>query len=163
MIRDIFPGKATFVVDEIREDDIPVVADIHSEAFTQNWDEEALARILSQSGVSGFVVHKTNELGSKKNLGFVLARAAAGEAEVLTIAVREKYRGQGVARRLMKALTFRLYGDRCSSLFLEVDAANIPAVGLYKSLGFLQVGERKGYYRQSDGDGTALVMRLDLV
>ena len=66
------------------------------------------------------------------------------------------------SKRLMQEAMFRLYGERCASVFLEVDGANEAALHLYRSLRFQQVGERKGYYRQSEKDGTALVMRADL-
>lgn len=62
----------------------------------------------------------------------------------------------------MEASLFRLYAERCSHLFLEVDAANEAALLLYRGLGFKEVGKRKGYYSESGGDGTALVMRIDL-
>ena len=52
---------------------------------------------------------------------------------------------------------------RIKSLFLEVDRANVPAVKLYRALGFEVVGAAQGYYRRADGaDGPALVMRAQL-
>ena len=57
----------------------------------------------------------------------------------------------------------RLYRDGVATCFLEVDQANEPAMGLYRSLGFAVIGERKGYYQASGpGGGTALVMRVQL-
>ena len=57
----------------------------------------------------------------------------------------------------------QLYRERVRSCFLEVDPDNAPAVSLYRSLGFAQVGARKGYYQRPGADaGAALVMRLDL-
>jgi ribosomal-protein-alanine N-acetyltransferase len=48
-------------------------------------------------------------------------------------------------------------------MFLEVDRANAAAVALYARFGFLEAGQRAGYYRRPDGKpATALVMRRDL-
>jgi ribosomal-protein-alanine N-acetyltransferase len=46
---------------------------------------------------------------------------------------------------------------------LEVAADNAPALGLYKSLEFEQVGRRSGYYQRRDGTQCdALILRKSL-
>ena len=93
----------------------------------------------------------------------MLIRTAADEAEILTLAVSQGQRGRGIGRLLMEEALRRLYRERIASCFLEVDRSNQAAVGLYRSLGFATVGERKGYYRSREGDdGAALVMRVQL-
>jgi ribosomal-protein-alanine N-acetyltransferase len=48
-------------------------------------------------------------------------------------------------------------------MFLEVEDANRSAIGLYQTLGFIEVGRREGYYPKPSGEAaTALVMRRDL-
>jgi ribosomal-protein-alanine N-acetyltransferase len=96
-------------------------------------------------------------------VGFVLLRAVAGEAEILTVAVAHSERGRGLGRLLVEEALRRLYREGAAACFLEVDQANQPAMRLYRSLGFEVIGERKGYYRASGPDeGTALVMRVQL-
>ena len=58
-----------------------------------------------------------------------------------------------------------LQADRAEQLFLEVSEQNLPALNLYRDLGFRQVGRREGYYRSSApgiAPAGALVMQLDL-
>ncbi len=150
------------VVEDAQQEDLPKLAEIHAQSFSQDWSEEELARLQGQEGVSLRVARRASPYGTRTPLGFVIIRAVADEAEVLTIAVHPRHRGRGIAKKLMEDAMFRLYSDRCASLFLEVDASNESALLLYKSLGFKQVGERKGYYRSGEGAGTALVMRVDL-
>jgi len=150
------------VVEDALDEDLPKLAEIHARSFVHDWDAEELARLKAQPGVSIRVARRASPYGTRNPFGFLILRQAADEAEVITVAVHPRQRGRGVAKKLMKDGMFRLYGDRCASLFLEVDAANEPAILLYRSLGFRQVGERKGYYRSGEGDGTALVMRVDL-
>ncbi|WP_417688593.1 ribosomal protein S18-alanine N-acetyltransferase [Roseibium sp.] len=150
-------------VEDAKTDDLTRLAEIHSRSFTHSWDEEELSRLMDQAGVFVLVIRRPVALGSRKVLGFIMIRTVAGEAEILTIAVDPKNRGEGLARQLLREALFRLYSERCEALFLEVDAANEPALKLYKSAGFRKVGERKGYYRAAEGDGTALVMRADLL
>ncbi|GAA0786632.1 ribosomal-protein-alanine N-acetyltransferase [Roseibium denhamense] len=150
------------VVEDALDEDLPKLAEIHAASFPQAWDAEDLARMQGQTGTSILVARRASPYGTRAPLGFLILRTAADEAEVITIAVHPRQRGRGIGKQLMQSGLFRLYGDRCKSLFLEVDAANRSAVLLYRSLGFREVGQRKGYYSSSRGNGTALVMRVDL-
>ncbi|KZL19586.1 Mycothiol acetyltransferase [Pseudovibrio axinellae] len=146
------------VIERAEKDDLPNLARLHAECFQQNWGTPELTTLFDQKGVF-FLVARV----SKASLGFVVIRSIAGEAEVLTIAVSPKQQDKGVGRKLMEAAIFQLYSDRTEALFLEVDEANGSALKLYKNLGFKRVGERKAYYAASEGSGTALVMRCDLL
>lgn len=151
------------VVEKVEKDELPALAKIHADCFAQNWGTAELTSMYEQKGVFFLAARVSGTLGKKIDLGFGVIRSVAGEAEVLTIAVSPKHQGRGVGRKLMNAAMFQLYSDRAEMLFLEVDDANTAAVALYKKLGFKQVGERKSYYAESEGSGTALVMRCDLI
>lgn len=156
------------VIDDAQPADLPAMADLHAAGFRHEWSAEELADMMRQPGVRATVARRANFLGNRVVAGFLMLRAVADEAEVLTIAVGPAYRGKGIGRHLLEHAFRRLYADRIGSVFLEVDAANPSALALYRRLGFVQVGERKGYYAGAgapDGsspDGTALVMRADL-
>lgn len=95
--------------------------------------------------------------------GFVLARTAAGEAEILTLAVHPKQRRQGLARQLMQAAMAQARRQGACEMFLEVAVDNAAAIGLYSALGFEKRGRRYGYYGGVENPATdALVMRLGL-
>ncbi|AEV35007.1 Ribosomal-protein-alanine acetyltransferase [Pseudovibrio sp. FO-BEG1] len=150
------------VIERAEKDDLPKLAKLHAECFKQNWGTAELTTIFEQKGVF-FLSARTSGVTGKTDLGFVVIRSIAGEAEVLTIAVSPKQQNKGIGRKLMEAAIFQLYSDRTEALFLEVDDTNDSALKLYKKLGFKQVGERKAYYAASEGSGTALVMRCDLL
>ena len=86
----------------------------------------------------------------------------AGEAHILNICVRADLRGQNVGRRLMTWLLDEARRAGQSWVFLEVRPSNRPALLLYESLGFAQVGLRRGYYQAVGGREDAIVYRLDL-
>ncbi|MBA5776078.1 GNAT family N-acetyltransferase [Stappia sp. F7233] len=150
------------VVEEAEAGDLDRLAEIHAKSFNQTWDAEELAALRSQPGVTILLARRSSPSASRRPLGFVIVRKAADEAEVLTIAVDPRHRGRGIARQLMGAAMSRLYAERVKSLFLEVDAGNEAALLLYRGLGMRQVGERRAYYSGGKGDGSALVMRVDL-
>jgi len=90
--------------------------------------------------------------------GFVLARAAADEAEILTLAVRPSARGKGLGRVLLQAAIKKAHALGAATMFLEVGVDNPHALALYAGLGFAKVGTRKAYFEGRD----ALVLRLPL-
>jgi ribosomal-protein-alanine N-acetyltransferase len=132
--------------------DAPGLAALHAVAFAppDAWGADALSLMLGLEGGYGFML---------ENLGFILARAVAAEAEVLTLAVAPSARRGGVGRVLLEAAIVRATEKGAGEMFLEVSRNNIAALGLYLSAGFTEVGQRRRYY--TDGSD-ALVLRRDL-
>lgn len=87
--------------------------------------------------------------------GFLLGRAVAGEAELLTIAVSPNAQGRGIGTHLMDLFAQRARQRACGQAFLEVAANNPAAIHLYLKKGFVQVGQRPAYYRLPDGSAVA--------
>ncbi|MEM7427802.1 MAG: GNAT family N-acetyltransferase [Pseudomonadota bacterium] len=134
-----------------------VLAQLHRDSFENCWDENAFAGLLD---VPGAVCLAAAAAGTPA--GFVLARQAADEAEILTICVVPAARRRGIARQLMDCLSQRLTGSEM--LYLEVDERNRAARALYRSLGFETAGTRKGYYAKADGSrADALLLRRGVV
>jgi ribosomal-protein-alanine N-acetyltransferase len=132
-------------------DDMKALAALHKSAFPAPWDEAAICELLAGLNVFAFTTKD----------GFVLARTAAGEAEILTLAVTPSARGQGLGRALLQAAAGHAASLGAASIFLEVGADNPAALALYASLGFARVGQRKGYYAP-DGAGDAWVLKAQL-
>jgi ribosomal-protein-alanine N-acetyltransferase len=91
--------------------------------------------------------------------GYAAFRHAAGEAELLRLAVLPEERRRGIARALVAEGIERLLAAGVQVCFLEVRADNGPAIALYERLGFARIGRRRGYYR--DGSD-ALRFALEL-
>lgn len=149
---DIFP---------IEPEDGRVLASLHKARFARAWSDGEFHSLLSQDTVFGFIAWQTNASGRPAG-GFVLARAAAGEAEILTIGVDTRFERAGLGWRLMQAALREARMRGAQEIFLEVDEGNLAALRLYEKLGFAKVGERKAYYEQAGRRSTALVMRRDL-
>ena len=82
--------------------------------------------------------------------GFVLARQAVDEIELLLIAVRPEARGKGLGRALLRQFFDSARKREAVKVFLEMRANN-PAEKLYREEGFSQIGQRKDYYRTISG------------
>lgn len=147
---------------ESGSEDLPILAEIHSEAFARGWSDAEFEAVLA-SGNAFALIERSRLFGIDRASGFVLVRMVADEAEILSIAVRRSRRGRGCGRRLMEAALRRIYAEGAAAVFLEVDEGNAAASALYRSLGFVEVGRRSGYYARSGApSATALVMRLHL-
>lgn len=158
----LLPRSRVFI-DEPTANELDELAEIHADGFARGWSAEDFATLMSDTNVFVVVLRHESVFGSRRMLGFVLVRMAADEAEILTIAVSRSRRGKGYGRLLMEEVMRRLYRERVGTCFLEVNRDNDRALGLYRTLGFEEVGIRKGYYDSSAGaDGSALVMRLQL-
>ena len=156
------PRGRDYALERLTVDDAAAIAVLHEEDFVRPWTEAEFASLLEQDTVFGFAAR---EVGNPRAgiVGFVLARLAAGEGEILTVATARSHRRQGIGWRLMDAVLRQLHGDRAEALFLEVDETNAAAIALYRRFDFRQVGHRPNYYRSVEhGPTGALVMRRDL-
>jgi ribosomal-protein-alanine N-acetyltransferase len=90
-----------------------------------------------------------------KVAGFLVSRqTAAGEREILNLAVDPIQRRKGIARVLLADELQRYQGE----WYLEVRASNREALNLYESLHFKRVAVRNNYYNSPLE--SAIVMRI---
>ena len=133
------------------------LAAIHAEAFDRpgetSWSAAAFADLLIQAGV--FAVEAAD--------GFILMRAVADEAEILTLAVRPAARRGGLGGRLVGEGVLAAAARGATRVFLEVADDNVAARALYERTGFVEAGRRPGYYAAADGGRRdALLLALNL-
>lgn len=120
-------------------------------AFETRWERTAFAYFLTARDARNVAV-----FGADGDLwGYAITLFAAGNLDVVSVAVVPERRRQGLAAILLDALRGQL--DVVSST-LEVRADNVPALKLYEKLGYAVVGIRRRYY---DGKTDATVMRWD--
>jgi len=126
------------------------LAMLHAQAFTTPppWSAAAFAATLARPEC--FVLSEPG--------GFLLASVAAGEAEVLTLAVAPLARRHGVARRLVAGFLAVAAARGAQVALLEVAADNRAALALYRGAGFAEVGRRHGYYRTPEGQAIDAVV-----
>jgi ribosomal-protein-alanine N-acetyltransferase len=140
-----------------RAEEAAALADVHASAFDDPWSADEIRRFATAGGAWALVCDDEGAIS-----GFVICRVIAGEAEILTLAVRSDRRRQGVGSALL-AQAMGLAAGSANHMFLEVAADNDGAIALYDAAGFSTVGRRSGYYRRRAGGAVdALVMRRPL-
>jgi [ribosomal protein S18]-alanine N-acetyltransferase len=151
-------ARGTPTLSEAGPRDARAISALHAVSFKRGWSEDECERLLVERNV---VAHRATS--GTALAGFILSRIAAGEAEILSVAVDNARRGKGLARALLDLHMRRLAGLGIRQIFLEVGQDNVPALKLYRRAGFREVGQRPGYYQKGrDRAVTALVLRRDL-
>jgi ribosomal-protein-alanine N-acetyltransferase len=144
------------------ETDAPALAQVHARAFDASWAAEDIARLMAIMGGFAFIAEAADEDGGGI-IGFILARAVGGEAEILTLAVAPWARRKGVGLALVGVAAEEAVRRGAAALFLEVAADNSAAIALYRAAGFEEAGFRRGYYARSGAPhADALVLRRPL-
>jgi ribosomal-protein-alanine N-acetyltransferase len=174
------PGGATRMRAMVPADLVDVIALEHELFPDDPWTPEMFADEVAQPPESrlyllaeaeagdGGVADREIVSGRGAASGLVMAGYAGlmfipggTQADVLTIAVRPAYWGQGIGSALLGALLGAARARGRAEVFLEVRADNPRAHGLYLRRGFEELGVRRGYYQPSGVD--AIVMRKDLL
>lgn len=126
-----------------------MVAALEAAAFPTPWTAEQYAAVMRQGGCALF-----GAFAGEKLAGYiaVAVNGGVGEMEVYNIAVDEAYRRSGIGKKLLSLSLAAGAKNGVVSVFLEVRESNIPAIGLYESLGFVKSGVRKRYYRDTGED-----------
>lgn len=136
----------TIVCDRLVRGDAARCAELEAILFDGDdpWPEVAFVRELAVSH-NRYVGARVDDV----LVGYAgiarLGRTPPYEYEIHTIGVDPHYQGQGIGRRMMSDLLDFAGPD--GVVFLEVRIDNAAAIALYESLGFVQIGLRKRYYR----------------
>jgi [ribosomal protein S18]-alanine N-acetyltransferase len=133
------------------------MADVHARCFARPWSAADLRRLTEAPHCFGIAA-----CGGAALAGFILIGAAADESEVLTLAVDEPWRQQGIGRTLLEAAISEAGRRGASAMLLEVGVLNTTAKALYASSGFAVVGRRRNYYKGPNGSEDALVMKREI-
>jgi ribosomal-protein-alanine N-acetyltransferase len=137
--------------------DVERVVEIEREGFLHPWSRDLLARELSHAW-SRLLLAEEGPGGAV--LGYIVYWLVHDEVHVLNVATAVAARRRGVGRALMEAAEEdgRRRGARLSTL--EVRRSNAPAIALYLSMGYRQVGVRPNYYAEEKEDAIVMVKGL---
>jgi ribosomal-protein-alanine N-acetyltransferase len=170
-------------------DDIPQIVEIERESFPSIWPQTAYRRELTNKIARYLILSEVDEeslpaperpppgfLGTLRRivgaeatgtsneriLGFIGVWLIIGEAHIVTVAVRERYRRMGIGERLLIAAIEIALEANEEAMTLEVRASNDAAQQLYLKYGFVRVGLRKRYYTDNQEDAVLMTTAPDL-
>lgn len=136
--------------------DLPELLTIEQATHEAPWTE-AMFHTCLQMGCKGWVCEKQGKL-----VGFIIASLQCDECHILNLCIVAEEQRQGLGRRLLSYVLDVASKQKTTVAYLEVRRTNLPAIKLYESAGFVQIGERKDYYPSTRGKEDALIFAKQL-
>ena len=124
-------------------DHLDDIARLEQICFSRPWSRRMLAEEL-ENQCAAFLVALEPE--TNKVIGYAGLLVMADEGYITNVAVFPEYRRRGVAEQIIQVFCDFAQGNHLAFLTLEVRPGNAPAISLYNSFGFEEVGRRKNYY-----------------
>ncbi|MBI3562567.1 MAG: ribosomal protein S18-alanine N-acetyltransferase [Gammaproteobacteria bacterium] len=146
-----------FVLRPMLSTDLEAIVLIEESSYDFPWSY-GIFRDCLQVGYSCWVYEVNHRV-----IAYGVMSQGAGEAHILTLVVREDYRGQGIGRLLLSHLLTLAGQCEVDTVLLEVRPSNHVAISLYQSMGFNEVGVRLNYYPALRGRENAMIMALALI
>ena len=125
--------------------DLDGILEMEKEYFADSWSENSVKLQIENQKVIAIKF-------AENLLGYCIFMIAADEGEILRIATRKDVRKSGLGKKLLTSVICEMKKSCVNEVFLEVRAGNESAITLYKSVGFNEIGIRKGYYKDNTED-----------
>lgn len=131
------------IIRPMQPQDAPVLAQIDAQDNPNPWTKNQFLQELTLP-YSRLLVG----LVDQKIYGFIAAWIVQDCLQILELAIDRSWRRQGLAQHLVNELCKQ---SACKKAELELRCNNLPALSLYKKIGFVPVGLRPNFYQNTDG------------
>ena len=129
-------------------DDVPQVHEIELKTFHTPWSYQSFVDEMTTNKCARYIVAEEDG----RILGYAGAWLIFDEGHITNIAVDESYRGRGIGEGVTRELMQYAANMGVQYMTLEVRKSNLVAQGLYKKMGFIELGVRKRYYEDNGED-----------
>ena len=128
---------------EMTLEDIEQVYHIEESIFSIPWSKTSFENSIKSKDTMFIVAEKEREI-----VGYLGLYLFSEEADISNVAVKEEYRQQHVGRSLLQYILSTAKERGVKNVTLEVRETKVPAIKLYQSMGFVEAGIRKNYYKE---------------
>jgi len=151
--------KTTPDIRLLQDGEATLLQALYSDCFDEPFGEEGFRSLLASPGMWAAIAWR-DAAAEREAVGFVLARYAVDEAEIISIGVLPSARRGGIGAALLENALCRSVILGTKRIFLEVSEENPGAISLYRAAGFEEVGRREDYYQtKTKRTVAALIMR----
>lgn len=138
-------------------EDLNDIMEIERLSFSTCWTEASFLHELQENKN---VTRYLSAVCSQKVVGYAGLWKIIDEGHITNIAVHPQYRKKGIGEMLLKELIAKSESEGVLRFTLEVRTSNKPAIALYKKMGFVTEGVRKGYYSDNNEDAEIMWKRI---
>ena len=135
--------RDSFLIRPVVEEDVPAVVHLEQSLYSTPWSEQSFRFELTHER-SRFWVFESAGLLAGYQVGWIIVNSY----HLHNLAIAPHAQGQGLAAEVLDFMCQYLARLALSCIELEVRAANVRALALYRKAGFKIVGIRRRYYRQ---------------
>ncbi|KOR28498.1 alanine acetyltransferase [Achromatium sp. WMS2] len=139
------------------EIDLHAVATVESTAHIYPWSRKILQDCLRANYICWLWQVDCHIVGHG------IMSVGAGECNILNLCTHPSWQGQGLGRNMLRHLLQLGIDHHADMAFLEVMVSNTNAITLYRQEGFNEVGIRRGYYQNANGQDDAIVLAKNLL
>jgi len=140
----------------MRESDVDEVMEVESSAYAYPWTTGIFHDCL-RVGYGCWVC-----ILDERIIGHGVMSVVAGECHILNVCLHPDWQHSGLGRKLVHRLLDIARKHKADTAFLEVRESNLVALALYRSMGFNEIGTRRGYYPADKGRENAQILALNL-
>jgi len=152
-----------FTLRRFKSSDLEQVMYINRVCLPENYTEFFFMDLYQRFPETFIVAEEDGEV-----VGYVMCRIETGvpnfkllgitrKGHVISIAVLPKHQREGIGYELMQESMRSMVNYKAKECYLEVRESNVPAVNLYKKMGFEITRTIRGYY--ADGENAYVMAR----
>jgi len=143
---------AELVIRRAEAKDVETIETLEQLCFSQPWSYESIYQDIVENDKAVYIVAETEG----QVIGYAGLWIIVDEGHITNVAVSPDYRRNSVGNTIITALLQVTEDMGVKRHTLEVRKSNQAAINLYEKQGFIEAGERKGYYEDNGED--ALIM-----
>jgi ribosomal-protein-alanine N-acetyltransferase len=139
------------IVEDASLKDLDRLYEIETESFREEaFSKAQIAQLLRSYNSIGLVARVEGQI-----VGFVIGDICVDgrvlQGHLCTIEVLPNFRRQGIGEKLLREIETIFRQKRVKACALEVREDNIPAISMYRKLGYDTIGMLKNYYGNVHG------------
>lgn len=143
------------LIREMTLQDVPAVAEIEKACFSLPWSEQSLVDSVVREDTMFLVCEDAQEI-----VGYIGMYLSFDEGDITNVAVSPAHRKMGYGEAIVSKAVELAKEKQLEMILLEVRVSNVPAISLYKKMGFEEIGIRKNFYEHPVED--AIIMKCPL-